>query len=280
MTKRQNQTSIDNIFYYQEKTQQILDLTLKYNFEEIGFFSIFKATYFLHKGKIPCDKLFQFCRVFDRQNEFKNWVENFAEIKNGFYKKKDFDLEIKSIEDKSKSKRDNANSRKDRQKEIDTNVPTDVDTNVDTNGVAKTIKQQNNKTLILEQEKIKQQNIENNFNEFWNFYTPVAGKDGRITPKGSKADAKKAYQKAIQQGFTKETILIALESYLKDCQKNARYTKHASTWLNESMRDNFEVEDVFAIQPLQTQTNNGKSSVMDSYFNILNDIENEGGFND
>ena len=88
----------------------------------------------------------------------------------------------------------------------------------------------------------------NNFETFWSFYTPVAGRDGKSVDKGNKADAKKSYEKAIALNFTHETIMQALEFYLKECQKNARFTKHAVSWLNQAIRDEFKFEQSSVIQ--------------------------------
>ena len=138
MTKRrQNQTSTDNIFYYQEISQDILNLTLENSFEEIGFFCIFKASYFFHKGKIPTEKLLQYCRVFDKQKEFENYVKNNFEIKNKFYYLKEFDEQIKLIEDKSKQRQKAVKLRNSKGTNDCTNVHTNVHTNDCTNGGTK-----------------------------------------------------------------------------------------------------------------------------------------------
>ena len=94
--------------------------------------------------------------------------------------------------------------------------------------------------------------VKNNFDEFWNFYTPVCGRDGSFTPKGNKSEALQVYNKAIQK-FTHEKIMANLAFYLKDCQKNARFTKHACSWLRGALKDNFEFEVSLAIQPEKTQ---------------------------
>jgi hypothetical protein len=108
----------------------------------------------------------------------------------------------------------------------------EIPTNVGTNGVTKTI---------------KQQNIENNFNEFWNFYTPVCAKDGTYTNKGSKQKAFKSYIKA-RNKFDHNKIMDCLKLYLEDCQKRGGYTKHVVSWLNSTIEDNFEYEQVIPIQ--------------------------------
>ena len=100
----------------------------------------------------------------------------------------------------------------------------------------------------LEKPKETQSVSINNFETFWSFYTPVAGRDGKSVDKGNKADAKKSYEKAIALNFTHETIMQALEFYLKECQKNARFTKHAVSWLNQAIRDEFKFEQSSVIQ--------------------------------
>ena len=88
-----------------------------------------------------------------------------------------------------------------------------------------------------------------NFETFWDFYTPVAGRDGTSVSKGNKTDAKKSYEKAIALNFSHETIMQALEFYLRECQKNARFTKHAVSWLNQAIRDEFHFERTAVILP-------------------------------
>ena len=104
--------------------------------------------------------------------------------------------------------------------------------------------------------------VKNNFDEFWNFYTPVCGRDGSFTPKGNKSEALQVYNKAIQK-FTHEKIMANLEFYLKDCQKNARFTKHACSWLRGALKDNFEFEVSLAIQPEKTQQKLTKDELQD-----------------
>lgn len=104
--------------------------------------------------------------------------------------------------------------------------------------------------------------VKNNFDEFWNFYTPVCGRDGSFTPKGNKSEALQVYNKAIQK-FTHEKIMANLEFYLKDCQKNARFTKHACSWLRGALKDNFEFEVSLAIQPEKTQQKLTKEEFQD-----------------
>ena len=50
-------TDKNNIFYYSQVLQEILDLQLDLNMQEIGFTMVFKAAYIYYKGKVPIDKL-------------------------------------------------------------------------------------------------------------------------------------------------------------------------------------------------------------------------------
>ena len=38
-----------------------------------------------------------------------------------------------------------------------------------------------------------------------------------------------------------------LELYLKECQKNNRFTKNVATWINQSMQDGFKTHEVVLI---------------------------------
>lgn len=129
MTKRQ--TSQDNIFYYQEIAQDILNLSLRFSYQEIGFYLTFKAAYIFHKGKIPIDKLCQFCRIFSEQDSFQNFVKNNFEIVDGFVVSKSFDAEVYFINEKSNERKKAVESRW-KNTIVDTNADTIGDTKQET----------------------------------------------------------------------------------------------------------------------------------------------------
>ena len=83
MSKKKTDSS--NIFYYSQDLQDILNLQLGLNMQEIGFTMVFKSAYIYHKGKILINKLCQFCRVFDDQELFVNFVDKNYEKKGKFY---------------------------------------------------------------------------------------------------------------------------------------------------------------------------------------------------
>jgi hypothetical protein len=99
MTKKQ--TTQDNIFYFQEVSQDILNLSLRFSYEEIGFYLTFKAAYIFHKGKVPYSKINQFCRVFNDQEKFTNFIKNNFKIEGDFVISESFNNEIDFIAKKS-----------------------------------------------------------------------------------------------------------------------------------------------------------------------------------
>ena len=70
--------------------------------------------------------------------------------------------------------------------------------------------------------------IHNPFLEFWCDYKELTIQ-GKVCRKGSKLNAEKAYKKVAHHH---DDIMAGLKNYLKDCQDNSIYVKHASTFLN------------------------------------------------
>ena len=88
--------------------------------------------------------------------------------------------------------------------------------------------------------------FENDFQELWQHYTPVVVSNGNFTNKGCKQTALNSYKKA-RVKFSHQKIMDCLELYLKECQKNNRFTKNVATWLNQSMQDGFKTHEVVLI---------------------------------
>ena len=88
--------------------------------------------------------------------------------------------------------------------------------------------------------------FQNDFEELWQHYTPVVGRDGTFTDKGNKQSALKSYNKA-RIKFSHQKIMDCLELYLRDRQKNNRYTQNVATWINQSMQDGFKNHEVVLI---------------------------------
>lgn len=111
--------------------------------------------------------------------------------------------------------------------------------------------------------------IDSNFQEFWNFYTPICGKDGTFTQKGNRANARNIYNKCLEKGFKHEKIMECLRFYLEDCEKNARYTKQVATWLNTFCKDGFEYEQSTPIQSKKLTFLTKKQEDQEIYNNFL-----------
>jgi len=94
-----------HIYYYQEKTNDIIDLQDDYSIEEIGIFTILKATYFKHKGVIPIDKLCRLARFYEDQNKIIDFANKIFLKEGNYYKNLDWDLEIEKINKTSNNRR-------------------------------------------------------------------------------------------------------------------------------------------------------------------------------
>ena len=83
-----------------------------------------------------------------------------------------------------------------------------------------------------------EKNQEENFEEFWKYYTPVKGKDGHFVAKGSKKDCRKKYINLLKEGVKHETIITNLEKYLRYCQNNGYSSCGAEVYLNQRRFEN------------------------------------------
>ena len=117
------------------------------------------------------------------------------------------------------------------------------------------------------QDKPQQPNDENlQFENFWQAYIPVRTKDGFIQ-KGSKQKAEVAFNKAIKKNSF-DKIMQALESYLRYCSENQRFTKNVVTWLNDANFEEIETTVIIAEKHMQTKnTNNTFNNLMEKYDN-------------
>ena len=90
-----------------------------------------------------------------------------------------------------------------------------------------------------------------NFEVFWNAYTPVRASDGFVVAKGSKKLAFEKYTKIIKSGVLPTDILKGLEAYIAYCQKNNRLTCGVPVFLNqERWKDDYNTPTLIAQTPL------------------------------
>ena len=117
----------------------------------------------------------------------------------------------------------------------------------------------------IDKESDKDKDIINKFESFWSLYTPIKTSDGFVA-KGNKQLALKSFTKALK-GASYETIISGLQQYLTFCRENNRYTKQASTWLNQRGWED-DYGDNQAIQAIETRRG---SSFIDSMRDFLVD---------
>lgn len=76
------------------------------------------------------------------------------------------------------------------------------------------------------------------FDEFWEAYTPVKSSDGHFVSKGNKKNCKIKFEKLRKEGVKNETIVGGVKSYIKYCQQNGYCTCGAEVFLNQRRFEN------------------------------------------
>lgn len=85
---------------------------------------------------------------------------------------------------------------------------------------------------------LKENTFENQFEEFWKYYTPVKDKEGHFVSKGNRTECLKKYVKLLKEGVKHETIITNLERYLRYCQENGFSSCGAEVYLNQRRFEN------------------------------------------
>ena len=89
------------------------------------------------------------------------------------------------------------------------------------------------------------QNINVDFQEFWDHYTPIEC-NGRMVSKDSKKLAEEKYRK-LRGKYSHNLIMSRLEKYLTNCKKNSILTKAVHRWLTTTdFNDNEECTSIVA----------------------------------
>lgn len=77
-----------------------------------------------------------------------------------------------------------------------------------------------------------------NFNSFWELYTPIKSSDGKFVSKGNKSSCQQKYIKLLQNGVKHETIISGLKQYLTYCRENGFCSCGAEVFLNQRRFEN------------------------------------------
>ena len=208
----------DKIYYFTEKSNDILDLQDELTIEEIGMYFILKAAYFKNFGELTEANLVQRCRFYGDKEKLIQLARKLFEFKEGDLVNNSWLSQIKGIKDKSNKRKDAANARWKKGKEAEDDKP-------------KKTQDKPKKPNGLSENK---ENLELQFEEFWKLYKPIH------TGKGNKEKSKELFFKSIKKD-TLENIAKGLERYMKHCWDKNAYTKSVEVWLrNEGWKDEYE----------------------------------------
>jgi len=231
----------DKIYYFQEKSNDILDLQDEFTIEEIGIYFILKAAYFKYVGELKKENVCQRCKYFGNLEKFNQMILKLFDEIDGNLINKSWLSEINDIKDRSEKRKNAANERWNKPKKTKKNPTIIQDNPQEPNG------------------------LDPQFEKFWQSYIPVKTKDGFIQ-KGSKQKAEIAFNKAIKKNPI-DKIMKALESYLRYCSENQRFTKNVVTWLNDANFEEIETTVIIAEKPTQTNSNSTFNNLMEEYAN-------------
>lgn len=206
----------DKIYYFQEKSNDILDLQDELTIEEIGMYFILKAAYFKNFGELTENNLVQRCRFFGDKEKLMELARKLFEFKEGNLVNNSWLSQIKGIKEKSDERKKAANIRWQKDQEVKDHKP------------KKPKKTQDNPPkpngLLV--------NIEDQFEEFWNLYNYKKGKPKALA----------AYKICIKK-TTHQQILEGVKKYNETKGTESKYWKHPTTWLNaESWNDEYSTE--------------------------------------
>jgi len=101
----------DKIYYFQEKSNDILDLQDEFTPEEIGIYFILKAAYFKYSGELKEDNLCQRCKFFGDKDKLVAVSKKIFTVTEGSLVNNSWLSEINNIKERSKKRQDAANER-------------------------------------------------------------------------------------------------------------------------------------------------------------------------
>lgn len=179
----------DKIYYFQEKSNDILDLQDELTIEEIGIYFILKAGYFKYAGELKKENANQRCKFYGDINKFNAMISKLFDEVEGLLVNNSWLSEINGIKEVSKKRSENAKSRWDNTKEPKPTGlnPLNPDQNLDKNILNKTkpneTKPKSKSKLFIKPtiDEIKDYCLERKNNidaeHFFNFYEARAWKD-------------------------------------------------------------------------------------------------------
>lgn len=95
----------EKIYYFQEKSNDILDLQDDFTAEEIGIYFILKAAYFKYAGELKEENLCQRCKFFGNKEKLNDVKNKIFELKEGLLVNNAWLSEINEIKQRSQKRR-------------------------------------------------------------------------------------------------------------------------------------------------------------------------------
>ena len=243
----------DKIYYFQEKSNDILDLQDELTIEEIGIYFILKAGYFKYAGELKKENANQRCKFYGDINKFNAMISKLFDEVEGLLVNNSWLSEINGIKEVSKKRSENAKSRWDNTKEPKPKPTTEKPKETqriskETNPIYK--KLSDGLLFVLEaklQRKLSSRNWEDEIKK-------LIEKDLSVRQNPIE-DVKHAIQ-TIANNYGKEYFPVI---------QSAKSLREKFTKIEEYVKRN-------------SQSKNNQSSALDQYNSILNDLN--GGFNE
>lgn len=220
----------DKIYYFQEKSNDILDLQDEFTAEEIGIYFILKAAYFKYFGDLKKDNLCQRCKYFGDKDKLTAMVSKLFEVKEDLLINNVWLSEINNIKEKSEKRKEAANERwtKEKGKQNGSKTEAKRKQTISKDEANDNVNDNKNDNNI----KSKKDFLEEDFEEFWKAYTPIETKEGKKVDKGSKKLAKVSYMK-LRKIYDADIIFNGAANYLVNCFENNRLSCQAVVFLNQ-----------------------------------------------
>jgi uncharacterized protein YdaU (DUF1376 family) len=101
----------DKIYYFQEKSNDILDLQDELTTEEIGIYFILKAGYFKYSGQLTKENIYQRCKFFGDKIKMDSMISKLFDLQDGLLVNSNWLSEINSIKQLSEKRKQIAEKR-------------------------------------------------------------------------------------------------------------------------------------------------------------------------
>jgi uncharacterized protein YdaU (DUF1376 family) len=189
----------NKIYYFQEKSNEVLDLQDIFSLEEIGIYFILKAAYFKYAGNLQEENLLQKCKFFGDKAKLFSVRDKIFKIKDGMLENKNWNEEIKEIKEKSNKRKNAALVRWKKDNLEDKKLSTNSKELKKTQSVFTKPTIEEIKNYCLE----RKNNVD--ANNFFDFYESKGWKVGNSTMKNWQACVRTWEQRSNQTKFTNQS---------------------------------------------------------------------------